>query len=189
MIALADKVVALHQAFDAAAIPHAFGGAIALAYCTGEARGTIDIDVNVFVSEHEPEQVLVALPKGVRREASTAARIKRDGQVRLRWESTPVDLFFNNHRFHEAAASRARRVPFESTEIPILDCADLAVFKAFFARPKDWVDIQAMSAAGTIGDARERLVDLLGRDDVAVTTFDDVIAEPRRRPPKRFPQS
>ena len=43
---LADKIVAIHQALDAAQLPHAFGGALALAWCTQRARGTIDIDVN-----------------------------------------------------------------------------------------------------------------------------------------------
>ena len=49
MSVLVDKIVALHRSFEAARIPHAFGGALALAWCTQRARGTIDIDVNVFV--------------------------------------------------------------------------------------------------------------------------------------------
>src|SRR5437773_11210415 len=49
MTGLADKILAIHDAFDAVRLPHAFGGALALAWCTERARGTIDIDVNIFV--------------------------------------------------------------------------------------------------------------------------------------------
>ena len=44
---------------------HAFGGALALAWCTERARGTIDIDVNVFVDVSRTAEVLSALPDGI----------------------------------------------------------------------------------------------------------------------------
>ena len=34
--------------------------------------------------------------------------------------------------------------------MPFLSCADLAVFKAFFNRTKDWADLEEMQAAGTL---------------------------------------
>ncbi len=43
-----ERILALHAALDAASVPHAFGGALALAWCTQRPRGTVD--VNVFVS-------------------------------------------------------------------------------------------------------------------------------------------
>ena len=45
-----DAIVALHDNLDAAGIPHAFGGAFALLWCTGEPRTTVDIDLNIFVA-------------------------------------------------------------------------------------------------------------------------------------------
>ena len=45
--ALVGKVLALHRAFEAAGVIHAFGGALALAYWTADPRATADIDVNV----------------------------------------------------------------------------------------------------------------------------------------------
>ncbi|MGK2957800.1 MAG: hypothetical protein ACSLFB_05250, partial [Acidimicrobiales bacterium] len=45
-LSLAQKVLALTGTLGV--IPHAFGGALALAYYA-EARATIDIDLNVFV--------------------------------------------------------------------------------------------------------------------------------------------
>lgn len=46
-LALADKVVAVHRALDGAAVPHAFGGALALAYY-GEPGVTVHVDLYLF---------------------------------------------------------------------------------------------------------------------------------------------
>src|SRR5204863_8643055 len=64
---LAEKVVSLHAALEAGALPHAFGGALALAWCTRQPRGTSDIDVNVFVPTSAVKLVLGALPPGITR--------------------------------------------------------------------------------------------------------------------------
>lgn len=44
-----EKSLAIARALEHARIPHAFAGAIALAFAA-EPRGTIDVDVNLFVS-------------------------------------------------------------------------------------------------------------------------------------------
>ena len=73
MISLAAKIVRLHRALAKKGIPPAFGGALALAWCTERARGTIDIDLNVFVGVEEVDVVLSALPAAVRRGADDGA--------------------------------------------------------------------------------------------------------------------
>jgi uncharacterized nucleotidyltransferase DUF6036 len=147
---LVDKILALHDALDRAAIPHAFGGALALAWCTQRARGTIDIDVNVFVDRSRTSELLAALPGGVRWSDADRALVERDGQVRLWWDETPVDVFVNTTDFHEQVAERCRREPFAGQDVPFLGCTDLAVFKVFFDRTKDWADLEEMAAAGTL---------------------------------------
>src|SRR2546421_720597 len=62
MTTLAEKVVVLHHALDGAGLPHAFGGALALGWCTQQPRGTADIDLNVFTPTTEVRAVLDALP-------------------------------------------------------------------------------------------------------------------------------
>ena len=62
---LVEKISACHESLTVADIPHAFGGALALAWCTGSARGTIDIDVNLFVGKDQIETALAALPAHV----------------------------------------------------------------------------------------------------------------------------
>jgi hypothetical protein len=150
MTTLIDKIAALHDAFTASAMPHAFGGALALAWCTQQARGTIDIDVNLFVGTDELDRVLVALPSMVRWQASDQATLRRDGQCRLWWDTTPIDIFLNTTKFHESAMERVQHQPFAGRLIPFLGCSDLAVFKAFFNRTKDWADIEAMLDVGSI---------------------------------------
>lgn len=147
---LIEKTVALHRSLAEAGVPHAFGGALALAWCTEQARGTIDIDVNLFLPLDSIAEGLTALPSGVVWESSDADLLERDGQARLWWDTTPVDVFFNTTEFHEQAAERARWEPFGGRDLPFLACRDLAVFKAFFNRTKDWADLEAMAEAGTL---------------------------------------
>lgn len=37
-----------------------------------------------------------------------------------------------------------------TTDVPFLDCSDLAVFKAYFNRTKDWADLEEMAEASTL---------------------------------------
>lgn len=147
---LGERLLALHRSLDAGGIPHAFGGAIALSYATREPRATVDIDINIFLSAAEAERALCALPGGVARPDDTLARIRRDEQIRLWWDETPVDLFFDYAPIHAEAARNRQMVSFEGTQIPILGPTELAVFKAMFDRSRDWVDLEEMAAARTL---------------------------------------
>ena len=147
---LVERIVDLHRALDRAGIAHAFGGALALAWCTERARATIDIDVNVFVDVTAADAVFEALPDGVVVTNEDREAIQRDGQARLWWDRTPVDVFFNTTDFHAQAAARARSEEFAGEHVPFLACRDLAVFKAFFDRTKDWADLEEMHAAGSL---------------------------------------
>ncbi len=176
MSGLPDKIVEVHRALQRAGIAHAFGGALALAWCTERARGTIDIDVNVFVGVDEAAHVFDALPDEVAWSDADLDRIRRDGQVRLWWDSTPVDVFLNTTEFHSGAAARAIPEAFAGTEVPFLSCADLAVFKAFSDRTKDWADLEEMAVAGTLDTDRVVgvLVRYLGADDPRITRLLDI---------------
>lgn len=150
MTALPAKIIAMHRALTDVDVPHAFGGALALAWCTERARGTIDIDVNVFVDVSRTAEVLAALPAGIAWSAGDVAAIERDGQTRLWWDGTPVDVFLNTTAFHAQVADRSHEELFAGEFVPFLSCADLAVFKAFFNRTKDWADLEEMSTAGRL---------------------------------------
>jgi hypothetical protein len=171
---LGERLLEVHAALDDAKIAHAFGGAIALAYCTQDPRGTSDVDVNVFTDPEQVDQVMDALPDGVNVRAADRAVARRDGQVRVFWQDTPIDLFWSTHGFHREIAREIRAVPFEGSTIPVLGCEALVVFKAMFNRTRDWADIEEMLSAGTF-DCRHvlgRVRALLGAVDPAVVRLE-----------------
>lgn len=177
-IDLAGKLLAVHRALDAVPLSHAFGGALALAWCTYEVRNTIDIDVNVFVPTALAAVTLGALPDGVSYTDADIDVLVRDGQVRVWWDATPVDVFLNTTDFHDRVADRARLEPFMGEMVPFLACDDLAVFKAFFNRTKDWADLEAMIEAGRL-DATAVLGTLtlyLGGDDERISRLRGLVA-------------
>lgn len=184
MPSLAERLVAVSHALDRASIPHAFGGAIALAYWA-EPRATLDIDVNVFVPETDCDRVLDALaPLGIATDRRAAReRVARDGQIRLLWERTPVDLFFAYAPFHRRCAERAATVSFSGQPVRVLSAEDLVVRKALFDRPKDWVDIEAiLRGQGARFDsqhARCWIDEIAGPDDARARRLGSLLDVPR----------
>jgi hypothetical protein len=163
-VPLPEKVVAIDAAL--AAVPHAFGGAIALAYWA-EPRATIDIDVNVFVPPDRFASVLEPLAALGIDTAGAADAIRREGQARITWDRTPIDLFFAYDAFHRAADADAVEVPFADRTIRVLSAEHLTICKVVFDRPKDWIDIDAMITNGTPISAAEvlRWVGRIAGDD------------------------
>ena len=149
---LDEKLVAIERALLGTDIPHAFGGANALAYY-GTPRATADIDVNVFVPVSRAREVLRVLAAiGVSADDSELVdRISRDGQVRLFWERTPIDVFFSYDALHESSMARRRIVDFGADRIHVLSAEDLVVYKAIFNREKDWRDIAEIIYAAESG--------------------------------------
>ena len=155
--ALAGRIVAVHEMLDSMGVPHQFGGAIALAWYRNP-RATTDVDLNVTVTPEDADPVLGALTHlGVTVSPSDRATIKRDGQARLDWTGSYLDLFFATFELHREMAERSRRVGFGPVRIPILSPEHLIVCKVVFDRPKDWLDVEEMVAWGTAIDATETL--------------------------------
>jgi hypothetical protein len=164
---LAEKVVALERVLTRRRVPHAFGGALAFAYY-GEPRATIDIDLNMFVGVDHYASVMNILESLGVAKAKNPSAIARDGQVRLWWGRTPVDLFFSYDPLHDAMRDAARMVPFAATTIPILAPEHLMVAKVVFNRAKDWIDIEQMLVAVPALDRPEIhrwLERIIGPDD------------------------
>lgn len=156
LLTLAQRVIAIDAAL--APIPRAFGGALALAYYA-EPRATIDIDLNLFVpAERFPEVAEPLRQLGAASDdPAVIALIRKDGQARVMWDTTPVDLFFSYDPFHDAAGAARKSVPFGDGTIPILAPEHLIVCKVVFNRARDWVDIDSMLSGGTDIDTPEVL--------------------------------
>jgi hypothetical protein len=105
------------------------------------------------------------------------ARVERDGQARLDWEGTPIDVFLNNLPLHEAVAASVLWVRLEGRDIPVLDCASLAIFKAFFDRTRDWADLEAiaLTTPEDIEEAITTIADLVGEEDPAVARLEAIL--------------
>lgn len=175
---LPEKVLAIHHQLRAAKIPHAIGGALALAYYA-EPRATVDVDINVFVPPKRWPEVRDSLaPLGVEVNVSPTA-LERDGQVRLWWGRTAVDLFFSYADLHEEMRRRARKVPFGGETILILSPEHLAVCKAMFDRPKDWIDIEQILIATDpvdLGEIGAWLEHMVGKSDPRIEKLEEIKA-------------
>ncbi len=86
-------------------------------------------------------------------------------------------MFLSTHPFHAHAEADRRQVAFAGIErLPVLACQDLAVFKAFSARPKDVVDVATMAALGSVdlGDLERSVGALLGGGEQRARFFERV---------------
>lgn len=174
---LADKVALVDQALEDAHLPHAFGGALALAYY-GEPRTTVDIDVNVFVSPERFDEVREVLAQAGVDRFPDAETIDREGQGRAFWGSNPVDLFFAYDAVHGAMRRDARTVPFGDRDIPILSVEHLVLSKVVFDRPKDWIDLEQVLAANPgldVGEIERWLGPLVGIADARYARFETLV--------------
>ena len=181
---LVARILVLHELLDSMHVRHQFGGAIALAWYRNP-RATTDIDVNITLSPNHSDPILGALRHlGVTVSDADRDAIHEDGQARLEWGDSLLDVFFATMALHDEMPGRAREVEFAATQIPILSPEDLIICKAVFDRPKDWVDIEAMVAWGT--DIDERLVEkwiteLLGADSPTCTRLTSMLADQRNQ--------
>lgn len=149
-MSLVSLVLDVHRALEGASHPHAFGGALALAL-VAEPRGTIDVDVNVFVPVDQVDAVSDALAAIDLRPEQAADHWMPMAGIRYRRPAGPfaVDVFLSLEDSYTEIRSRCIRHPFgpEREPLPFLSAEDLALFKLSFGRDKDWVDLRAIANA------------------------------------------
>jgi hypothetical protein len=176
----AEAGIRIAQALELAEVPYAVGGALALG-ALGAPRGTLDVDINVFVSDPEiPAVVEVLANLGVIvEERAAVATAARDGMFAGNWAGIRIDVFVPSIPFsHEAGRTRVCMTDQDGTSIWFLSAEALAVFKLLFFRPKDLVDLERLVAVQ--GDALDRsyvrvwLTDMMGEDDERVRAWDDL---------------
>ena len=179
MISLVDRILTIHQLLDKADVGHAFGGALALAYCTGEPRATRDIDINIFLPAEQVSVVQKALHSVIGFTDSQLKYLEAEGQTRVFWGETPVDLFFNVSDLHQHMSLKTSQGILNGVEIPVLSAEFLAIFKAMFNRTKDWADLEAMVEEGSFNSdfVVSQLVDLLGAQDARIERLIRLVAK------------
>ncbi len=182
---IADRLLIITREFQKARIPHALGGAIALAFYS-EPRATADLDINIFLHPDHREVVLRVLSSIVTIDDrdSVASSIDQSGQARIRWEDTPIDLFFANTPLHDSCADRIKWVDYLTEKIPILSPEDLIIYKVAYDRPQDWLDIGKMfTFSGLNLDKdyiRRWIEDIFDPDDRRIARLEALLAREAR---------
>ncbi|MBI3246928.1 MAG: hypothetical protein HYZ50_10535 [Deltaproteobacteria bacterium] len=167
----------LADQLEAACIPYALGGALAYAYW-GVARGTHDVDINLFISPERMAEALEVLSRAGLTIDQTAAIASAEarGDARGYVGDVPVDLFVDSIPLHAEAAQRTVTVSLFERPIHILSAEDLTVLKLLFFRGKDIVDIERLLVLQ--GPRLDRsyvrlwLVDSVGEEDERVQKWD-----------------
>ncbi len=179
--------VRLAAALDRAEIPYAIGGAIAYGVW-GDPRGTIDVDINLFVETGGLDAALDALEgAGVALDRTAAHRADARGDVIIGWcEGLRIDLFTPSIPFSWEAMRTSVRLGGPLGEAAYLSAEATAVFKLLFFRAKDLVDLEKLIAVqGNDLDAayvRRWMVDMMGEDDERVEAWDRMLARQRQDP-------
>lgn len=161
---------------------YALGGAIALGYW-GTPRGTVDVDLTVYVPPDKPSHLLRLLQDiGCQFSAKEAAQSLREhGFCRVTYTGMRVDVFLPIVPFYEAARPRRKRVELVNQPIMIWDAESLTVFKMMFFRRKDLADVeQILRTQGPGLDrvwVRHQLVEIYGARDPRLAAWDDLARE------------
>ena len=174
----ADAALAVVTALSDASIPCAIGGALALNWWS-EPRGTVDADINVFVSDSAFGRVLDALQAaGCTLDRSECmSRFHRGDVAIARLDGVRVDLFVPSIPFYEEAARTVQSAHIRGASVPVLSAEALAVFKLLFFRNKDLQDLRTLVRRRPGLDRayiRARIAEMMGEDDERVVEWDAI---------------
>jgi hypothetical protein len=139
---VAEELAARLHAADC---DYAIGGALALGYWT-QARGTLDVDVTLFLPPAEISACVRLLQKLDCQFNATKAQqsLRQHGFCQVRFLDFRVDVFLPFVDFHEVAKPRRKKVPLGNQQVFVWDAESLCVFKMMFFRRKDLADVEAM---------------------------------------------
>jgi len=172
----------LAGALDRRKTEYALGGAIALGFWA-QPRGTMDVDLTLFMSKDKPSEVIWELQEiGCEVSATSATRSLREhGFCRVTFASWRVDVFVPTIPFYEQVKARRKRVFLGDQQVAVLDAESLAVFKMMFFRPQDIVDLrEILRIQGPAFDrtwVRDELVKIVGLVDPRMVQWDKLINE------------
>jgi hypothetical protein len=172
----------LGAALNRLGIDYAFGGAIALGYWS-QPRGTLDVDLTLFLTPGDHQSVLDALrAMGCAFDPDAArALLEEHSFCRASFCGVDVDVFLPMFDFYEVARARRARVRMGKESIHVWSAETLAVFKMMFFRRKDVVDVERLLRDGG-GEfdrkwVRAQLVEIFGARDPRISAWDELVAE------------
>jgi hypothetical protein len=177
-----DVAKELAGALEAAGCEYALGGAIALGFWA-EPRGTIDVDVTIYLPPQETTAAVRCLQKlGCQFNTQAARRLlEQHGFCHVEFAGGKVDVFLPTSDFHERARGRKVTAYLGDQEVVVWDAESLCVFKMMFFRRKDLADVeQILRVQGERLDREwiaAQLEELFGARDPRVSEFAALCAE------------
>jgi hypothetical protein len=177
-----DVARELAAALEVRGQEYAIGGAIALGFW-GEPRGTLDVDVTLFLPLDRPSECLWLLQdlacEMVFSEA--LASLREHGFCRVLYHGLRLDVFLPIVDFYAVARARRQRVELGGQPVMIWDAASLIVFKLMFFRRKDIADVEGVlriqQGRLDLDWVRQQLVELYGPRDPRIHQWDELVAE------------
>lgn len=172
----------LADALESRGTDYAVGGALALAQW-GVVRGTLDVDLNLWVDPGKPTETARLLGElGCEFKAKAVIReLAERGCAYVSRRGVHVDVYLPTGEFHGSVRGRRRRRPLCGRDAWFLSAEDLAVFKMLLFRTKDRGDVEALLVVcGRDFDrpyARDWLARAVGPTDLRVKTWDEIVEQ------------
>ena len=167
---------------EARSVPYALGGALAFG-AAGLPRGTLDVDVNVFLAPEKLEPVFEAL-RSLGADFDDARMLddaERDGMFVVRIEGMRVDVFVPSIPFSWEAGRTKLRLRYADVDAWYLSPEAIAVFKLLFFRSKDVADLERLIATQgnrmDLAYVRAHVAEMMGEDDERIRTWDRLVRE------------
>jgi hypothetical protein len=172
----------ISAAVEATGCEYALGGAIALGFWA-EPRGTLDVDLTLFLPSNEPSGT-VRLLQTIGCEFRTdqvIASLREHGFCQVTYEGRRVDVFVPMIEFYETARQRRKRVLLDERPTFIWDAETLCVFKLMFFRRKDLADLeQLLRVQGNQLDhswVGQQIIQIYGERDPRVSQWQELVNE------------
>lgn len=172
----------LALALDQRGTDYAIGGAIALGFW-GRPRGTMDVDLTLFLPKDKPSTVIWELQEiGCDVLVTRATNSLREhGFCSVSFSGTRVDIFVPTTDFYEQLKARRRRMHLGKDLVSIVDAECLAVLKMMFFREQDLLDIkQILRAQRNHFDrswVRDQIAEQFGSFDLRIIRWDELTSE------------
>jgi hypothetical protein len=172
----------LAAALDKSGQEYALGGALALGFWA-QPRGTLDVDVTLFISPKQPSSCVRLLQQiGCDLVASDAlASLAEHGFCQVKFQRRRLDVFLPIVPFYEEARLRRTQVLLEGSPVMIWDAETLCVFKMMFFRRRDLADVeQILQTQREKLDQEwvlEQLINLYGSHDPRIAEWKELVQE------------
>lgn len=179
---VADIAAQLAQKLESVGCEYAIGGAVALA-CWAEPRGTVDLDVSLYLPIDRVGDTVVILQQigAMFSEPTVRQSLEEHGFCSVRFLGRRLDVFLPIAAIYEAARPRRKDMLIANWWVKVWDAETLCVFKMMFFRRKDLADVESiLRTQGKQLDTawvEKHLVEMYGARDPRVSEWREIVGQ------------